>query len=67
MDDRTGAAGDAQWEGDRRVNLTKPLPVLIVYMTAEAREDGDIYFYRDIYGYDAELKDTLAHGYPYPR
>jgi murein L,D-transpeptidase YcbB/YkuD len=50
-----------------RVNLTKPVPVLMLYMTAAVREDGDIYFYRDIYGYDAELRDALAKGYPYPR
>lgn len=50
-----------------RVNLAKPVPVLIVYMTAEVREDGNIYFYRDIYGYDAELQNALAKGYPYPR
>jgi murein L,D-transpeptidase YcbB/YkuD len=49
-----------------RVNLTKPVPVLIVYLTAVAREDGDIYFYPDIYGYDAELRQALAKGYPYP-
>jgi len=54
-------------QDDLRVNLTKPLPVLIVYMTAAVREQGDIYFYRDIYGYDAELQDDLAKGYPYPR
>jgi murein L,D-transpeptidase YcbB/YkuD len=50
-----------------RVNLTKPLPVLIVYMTASVRENGDVYFYHDIYGYDAELQDALTKGYPYPR
>jgi murein L,D-transpeptidase YcbB/YkuD len=49
-----------------RVNLTKPLPVLIVYMTVVAREDGEVYFYPDIYGYDAELQQALAKGYPYP-
>jgi murein L,D-transpeptidase YcbB/YkuD len=54
-------------QDDLRVNLTKPLPVLIVYMTAAVRENGDIYFYRDIYGYDSELRDALAKGYPYPR
>ena len=46
-----------------RVNLTKPLPVLIIYMTAAVREDGVVYFYRDIYGYDAELQAVLAKGY----
>jgi murein L,D-transpeptidase YcbB/YkuD len=54
-------------QDDLRVNLTKPLPVLIVYMTAAVRKNGDVYFYRDIYGYDAELQDALAKGYPYPR
>ncbi len=50
-----------------RVNLTKPVPVLIVYLTAVIGEDGDTYFYSDIYGYDAQLEDSLAKGYPYPR
>jgi murein L,D-transpeptidase YcbB/YkuD len=50
-----------------KVLLTKPLPVLIVYMTAGVRENGDVHFYRDIYGYDAELQKALASGYPYPQ
>jgi murein L,D-transpeptidase YcbB/YkuD len=50
-----------------RVKLTKPLPVLILYMTAAVSKNGDVDFYRDIYGYDAELQDALAKGYPYPR
>ena len=52
---------------DLRVNLTNPIPVLIIYMTAALREDGDMYFFRDVYGYDAELTEALAKGYPYPR
>jgi murein L,D-transpeptidase YcbB/YkuD len=47
-----------------KVYLTKPIPVMILYTTALAREHGDIHFYPDIYGFDAEL---LANGYPYPR
>jgi len=43
------------------------MPLLVVYMTASMREGGRIHFYRDIYGYDAELRDALAKGYPYPR
>jgi murein L,D-transpeptidase YcbB/YkuD len=54
-------------QDDLRVNLTKPLPVLIVYMTAAVRDNGDVYFYRDVYGYDVELQDALAKGYPYLR
>jgi murein L,D-transpeptidase YcbB/YkuD len=47
-----------------KVNLTKPIPVVILYTTALASEHGDIHFYGDIYGYDAAL---LAKGYPHPR
>jgi len=51
-------------QDDIKVNLTKPIPVMILYTTALAREHGDIHFYPDIYGYDAAL---LAKGYPSPR
>jgi murein L,D-transpeptidase YcbB/YkuD len=47
-----------------KVTLTKPIPVMILYTTALATEHGDIHFYPDIYGFDAEL---LAKGYPTPR
>jgi murein L,D-transpeptidase YcbB/YkuD len=46
-----------------RVNLTKPVPILMVYMTAVAREDGTVHFYRDIYGYDRELQEALTKAY----
>ena len=49
------------------VNLTAPVPILIVYGTAIAEEDGDVHFYRDIYGHDATLEKALAKGYPYPK
>lgn len=51
---------------DFRVNLTKPLPVVIIYMTAAVRENGEINFYPDIYGYDADLLAALAKGHPSP-
>ena len=44
------------------VRLAKPLPVLIVYSTVSAEEDGDIHFYDDIYGYDAARLQVLAKG-----
>jgi murein L,D-transpeptidase YcbB/YkuD len=44
------------------VKLSKPLPVLIVYATVSAEEDGDIHFYDDIYGYDADRLQALAKG-----
>jgi L,D-transpeptidase YcbB len=49
-----------------QVNLTKPIPVLILYGTATVDPDGRVQFFDDIYGYDDELKTALAKGYPYP-
>lgn len=49
-----------------QVNLTNPVPVLILYGTAIVDPNGTVYFFDDIYGYDDELKQVLAKGYPYP-
>jgi murein L,D-transpeptidase YcbB/YkuD len=49
-----------------QVNLTQPIPVLILYSTAVAEPDGQVHFFDDIYGYDAELRQVLEGGYPYP-
>jgi murein L,D-transpeptidase YcbB/YkuD len=51
---------------DARVNLTKPLPIMIVYATAVVQDDDSVHFYEDIYGHDAALENALAAGYPYP-
>ena len=51
---------------DVTVKLARPVPVFIVYGTAVAREDGEVYFSDDIYGHDADLEKALAGGYPYP-
>jgi L,D-transpeptidase YcbB len=50
----------------QQVNLDHPIPVLIVYSTVIVLEDGQAYFYDDIYGHDAALEKTLEKGYPYP-
>ena len=50
-----------------RVKLSRPIPVCIVYATAFAREDGNVYFYPDIYSLDEELDHLLRKGYPYPK
>ena len=50
----------------RRVNLTRPLPVVIYYSTAVVFPDGVVAFYDDIYRHDAQLEKVLAEGYPYP-
>ena len=49
-----------------QVDLTSPIPVLILYGTAVVDPDGQVHFFDDIYGYDDELKQALAKGYPYP-
>ena len=48
------------------VKLDRPVPVFIVYATALAYENGEVHFYNDIYGHDADLAQALAKGYPYP-
>jgi L,D-transpeptidase YcbB len=49
-----------------QVNLTKPVPVLILYGTAVVDEQNQVHFFDDIYGHDASLEKVLARGYPYP-
>jgi L,D-transpeptidase YcbB len=49
-----------------QVNLPKPIPVLILYATAEVSENGEVSFFDDIYKQDTDLEHALAKGYPYP-
>jgi murein L,D-transpeptidase YcbB/YkuD len=49
---------------NRQVNLTVKVPVLILYVTAVAEEDGSIHFFDDIYGHDRRLNALLAKGSP---
>jgi len=53
--------------GDKtfRVNLSKPVPVLILYGTATVTTSREVHFFDDIYGLDAVLEQALAKGYPY--
>jgi murein L,D-transpeptidase YcbB/YkuD len=50
---------------DVTVNLSKRVPVFIVYGTALAYENGEVHFSDDIYGHDARLAAALAKGYSY--
>jgi len=50
---------------NQQVNLTNPVPVVIVYLTAVVEENGDIYFFDDIYGHDRSMNAALAKGQPY--
>ncbi len=49
------------------VRLRQRIPVMITYATAVARQNGDVFFYQDIYGHDRTLDRLLRKGYPYPR
>ena len=65
--DSTAIAAEMNQTTPRQVNLTRPVPVHIVYATSVAREDGVVLFYDDIYGHDRTLAALLAKGYPYAR
>jgi murein L,D-transpeptidase YcbB/YkuD len=52
-----GATGN---EKPHVIPLTSPIPVLVFYWTASADERGELHFYRDAYGRDAALLDTLG-------
>lgn len=53
-------------EAPLTVPLARAAPVLIVYATAVAREDGSVYFYGDVYGYDRALDRALRRGFAPP-
>ncbi|MFP5227495.1 MAG: murein L,D-transpeptidase [Acidobacteriota bacterium] len=43
-----------------RIPLRQPLAVLVLYGTAIVEDSGEVRFFDDIYGYDAELRAALA-------
>ena len=45
------------------VSLTRPVPILIQYWTAEVASDGTVYFYDDIYERDKPIIDALNSPY----
>lgn len=52
-----------QAQKQEQVNLAHETPVLILYGTAIASEDGQVFFFEDIYGYDKALAKLLAQAY----
>ena len=48
---------------ETRVEVRAPTLVLLFYATVQARSDGSVSFYEDLYGHDAELERTLARGH----
>jgi L,D-transpeptidase YcbB len=59
--ERIAAAFKAQKE--QQVNLTNQIPVFLVYGTAIVKEDGEAFFFSDIYGYDKALKKAFDAAY----
>jgi hypothetical protein len=45
---------------EQQVNLTRTIPVLIVYASAVVEEDGQVFFLEDIYGHDKALAKLEA-------
>jgi murein L,D-transpeptidase YcbB/YkuD len=56
---------DAAFKGqkEQQVNLTKVIPVLIVYGTAVVPENGSAEFFQDIYGSDKKLEKLIVEAY----
>lgn len=56
-----------QGEPNQRIRLPQPIPVLVLYATALATEDGRILFFDDIYGHDRRLAKILPAAEPATR
>jgi L,D-transpeptidase YcbB len=48
---------------EQQVNLTRTIPVLVVYASAVVEEDGQVFFFVDIYGHDKALAKLEAQAY----
>lgn len=44
----------------QQVKLRRSIPILIFYATASVEDSGEVHFFSDIYGHDAELQQALA-------
>jgi L,D-transpeptidase YcbB len=48
---------------EQQVNLTNQIPVFLVYGTAIVKENDEVFFFDDIYGYDKALKKAFDTAY----
>ena len=63
---RDGWQGAVDGEAMQTVSLSRPLPVLILYLTAVAFDEGrDFTFLRDIYDRDGAVLRALNAGFVY--
>jgi L,D-transpeptidase YcbB len=51
---------------NKTIALKTPIPIVIFYLTGLVEDDGQVHFFDDIYGYDAEMQKVMAKGPPYP-
>ncbi len=64
--DKVNQAMNDEDGNNKQVNLKTPLPIDIFYLTAFPDGEGNMSFFDDLYGYDADLEGTIEHGPPYP-
>jgi murein L,D-transpeptidase YcbB/YkuD len=64
--DKVQQAFNDDTQNNRTVGLKTPIPIVIFYVTGEVEDDGEVHFFDDLYGYDADLQKVLAKGPPYP-
>jgi murein L,D-transpeptidase YcbB/YkuD len=50
-------------EKEQQVNLKNDIPVFILYGTAIVKEDGQVFFFEDIYGFDKAMGKLFAQAY----
>ncbi len=69
---------DTAWSAERmqeamkakdpqKVELSEPIPVMIVYHTAAVDEAGVLRAFRDVYELNKDLTEQLGRGFPYTR
>ncbi len=63
---RAAIVAAQQAGGPQRINLSKPIRVMVIYATALATESGDVLFFEDIYGHDERLLRQLLARAPLP-
>ncbi len=63
--EKVRAAMNGKLDG-QQINLTQPIPIMLIYTTVTVTDSGEVHFFEDLYGHDVTLENALAAGYPYP-